>query len=115
MELKTLIHTKEQTKNQTTDMRAEAAAQDEKQQIVRIVSQVLAEALVREGILYRVATEVVEGLRQQGHRGTVYIPAGGKQARDAAIKAAFTGNNLREVCEQFNVTKSTVYRACSRR
>jgi len=44
----------------------------------------------------------------------VYIPAPNKAARDARIAWQFTGTNMADVCQQFAVSRHTVYRACQR-
>lgn len=98
------------------DTRAQAAAEDEAQQLTRKVSQILSDTFARdESLIYRLATAVIKGLRDSGHRGVVYIPAGGKAARNAAIKAEFNGTNLREVCKRHNVAPRTVYRIVNRK
>lgn len=41
----------------------------------------------------------------------VYVPVFNQRpTRDAAIRAAFNGRNLVQVCQQFGVTPTTVYR-----
>jgi Mor family transcriptional regulator len=96
------------------DMKAQAAEEDQHQQLVREVSRLLGSALAEERVIYQIASNVVEGLRERGHRGAVYIHAPGKQARNEAIKREFNGRNLKEICDRYNVAARTVYRIVSR-
>lgn len=58
------------------------------------------------------ADAVLCGMRRRIGGREIYIPAPDKTDRDAQIRAAFNGRNLREVMRQFGVSQRTVYRAC---
>ena len=45
----------------------------------------------------------------------VYVPCPDRKARDERIRQMFNGTNLQEVCEQFGLSRTAVYRICSRR
>lgn len=62
------------------------------------------------------AIQVVEWGARNGHSGSVhYWPTKFRdmspQERADAIRERFTGNNLAEVCREFDVSHMTVYRA----
>lgn len=60
------------------------------------------------------AEPIVNGLRKRFRGENIYIGNSSKAERaerDEAIRKAFNGTNLDDVCKQFNVSKNTVYRA----
>lgn len=61
------------------------------------------------------AFKLTEAQRQVAPASELYVPAPDKARRNAAIRSMFNGQNLDEVCRAFSVSKTTVYRACSRR
>ena len=62
------------------------------------------------------AAKVVETLSRELGGQAVYLPKRSpwfdRCARDLAIKRAYNGKNMRRVCEEYNVSRTTVYRAC---
>lgn len=55
---------------------------------------------------------IVEKIKQQIGGQLVYLPSpkDNHESRNQKIVAAFNGRNLRQVCDQFNVSRATVYR-----
>ncbi len=63
-----------------------------------------------------VAAIMAEFRRRMGGR-RIYVPINPPrmpekniQARDDAVRRAFNGRNMREVCKQFNIGRSTFYK-----
>lgn len=69
---------------------------------------------VSEGEATRMASAIVRGLRQRyggvrlGQRG-LYIPAPGKEERNAAVRREFDGTNGPEVMRRHGIKRSTLY------
>lgn len=58
------------------------------------------------------ALVIVEGIRARFGGSLLYIPRGAKldrAARDAEIRAAFTGHNHRELARRYGLTVSAIY------
>ena len=62
------------------------------------------------------AVQIIRTAAERGHAGVRYhlphqysLP---REERNALIRKEFKGNNLREICRKFGVSKDTVYRAC---
>ena len=60
----------------------------------------------------KAADVLLVGLRKRIGGQEVYLPAADKAKRNAAIRAAFNGRNMDEVCKVYGVSADTVYRAC---
>jgi Mor family transcriptional regulator len=60
------------------------------------------------------AREIVEGLRARLGGDDIYVPAPDRRARNARIRALFNGRNIDELCELFDLSRSTVYLICQR-
>lgn len=58
----------------------------------------------------QIAEALVRGIRKRLGGQSFYIPAPDKSARDKKIKEEFNGTNIDEVCEKYNVSKTSVYR-----
>ena len=69
---------------------------------------------VPEGEATRMAATIVQGLRQRyggvrlGQRG-LYIPAPGKEERNAAVRREFDGTNGPDVMRRHGIKRSTLY------
>lgn len=61
------------------------------------------------------AVRLGDGLRQLWGSRDVYIPASDTATRDRNIRRTFNGKNLIQVCHQFGVSPTTVYRVCGGR
>jgi Mor family transcriptional regulator len=61
------------------------------------------------------AQEIVQGLSAKFGGALVYVPCPDRKARDERIRQVFNGTNLQEVCDQFGLSRTAVYRICSRR
>lgn len=98
-------------------MRAQAAAEDDRNRVVRDITQILASALTDEHLRYMLAKAIVKGMRAMGHRGVTYIPdelTEGRADRDRAICAEFNGRNYRELGAKHDLTDRQVRRIVSR-
>lgn len=62
----------------------------------------------------RFADSLLGIMRKRNGGREIYIPAPDNSERDAAIKREFNGRNLEEVMRRYGVSRSTVYRACSK-
>ena len=58
---------------------------------------------------------VVNGLRHRVGGASIYVLAPSRSKRNAAIRKKFNGANLKEVCREFGVGKTTVYRLAGNR
>lgn len=62
------------------------------------------------------AMQIIRTAAERGHAGSdYYLPYMHNLTRDernALIRKEFRGNNLKEVCRKFCVSRRTVYRAC---
>lgn len=89
-------------------------------QIVAELQRVLAtqfDALgkpMSEAQTFQIAVLQYEAMRDLSCRGQLYLRVIRKHMRNEAIRAKFNGSNLREVCDEFDVGKTTVYRVCGR-
>lgn len=63
------------------------------------------------------AVQIIRTAAARGHAGTdYYLPHLhnlSRAERNALIRRDFKGNNLRDVCRKYSVSKTTVYRACN--
>ena len=64
------------------------------------------------------AEAIVCTAARRGHGGTdYYLPMAqhlSRRERDAQIRSQFLGNNLRDICRKFGISKTTVYRIIRR-
>ena len=71
-----------------------------------------------ETVAMDLAQSIIRAAAERGHAGSdYYLPLlrnMDRAERNAMIRTEFKGNNLREVCRKFGVSKTTVYRACRR-
>lgn len=63
----------------------------------------------------RAAAAAFTALQHQFGGQHVYIRAQESEARHAAIRAAFTGNNHQQVMHRFGISLATLYRAIGRK
>lgn len=63
-----------------------------------------------EQLIGLMAQALVDGMRKTIGGRTLYIPAKDKTVRNAAIRAAFTGSNVRELAEEFGISDRAVRR-----
>lgn len=61
------------------------------------------------------AQEIVQGLSAKFGGAMFYVPRPDRQSRDERIWQMFNGTNINEVCEQFGLSRTHVYRICRRR
>jgi Mor family transcriptional regulator len=71
-------------------------------------------------LVHIIVAAVMEALRTNLGGRRVYVPlvspakaASEIKTRDDAIRAAFNGRNIKDVCRQFEVSRATVYRITS--
>lgn len=109
------------TQPEQPQARRRAIEVEESMQLVQVVQVLLTNAMAKHGFAlpekgsYQAACEVLNGMRQYAHRGSLPIPDLFKIQRNAAIRAKFNGRNLKEVCDEFDVARTTVYRICGKR
>lgn len=58
---------------------------------------------------------VIDGLRRRVGGASIYVLAPSRRTRNIAIRKMFNGSNLKEVCQKFQVSKTTVYRLAGNR
>lgn len=67
-------------------------------------------------IAHLLALQIIRTAAERGHAGAEYylpyLHNLGREERNALIRKEFRGNNLKEVCRKFAVSRRTVYRAC---
>lgn len=61
------------------------------------------------------AVRLGHGLRERWGSNEVYIPASDTATRDRNIRRTFNGKNLIQVCQQYSVSPTTVYRVVGAR
>lgn len=84
--------------------------------LVAQMSDILRDRLaVQDPWATAMAQEIVQGLSARFGGALVYVPIPDRRARDERIRRMFNGANLQEVCEQFGLSRTAVYRICSRR
>ena len=62
-----------------------------------------------------VTGRVMDGLREAVGGQEIYFASRGVKDRNRRIRAVFNGRNMDMVCQQFGVSKTTVYRVAGRR
>lgn len=76
---------------------------------------------LKEPFASQQAAAILEGLREDfggqsiGPRGSAYMPAPSKSARNVAIKAALKVGNAAEVCKTYGISRSRLYQIVSQR
>lgn len=93
-----------------------AQIEDQAIQLQREVADIVREEIgMHEGFANDIAAAIVRGLRKRyggrtlGARGSIYIPAPDKSARNAAIRAEFNGTNADDVCRRHDISRSRLY------
>ena len=110
----------QKTEPSSPTIKEQVIAEETRLQILTVTHGAIVEGLARIGVFipekesYRVARESLDAVRRYAHRGSLHIPNLFKIERNAAIKAEFNGTNLREICDKWDVARSTVYRICGR-
>lgn len=84
--------------------------------LVRDLSEIVADDLgFKPPLADLIAQGLADGMRKRAGVAESQLGYSERVARDAAIRRAFDGGNLVEVCRQFNVGAATVYSACKKR
>lgn len=93
-----------------------AQIEDQAIQLHREVADIVREEIgMHEGFANDLAAAIVRGLRKKyggqtlGAKGSIYIPAPDKSARNAAVRAEFNGTNADEVCRKHDISRSRLY------
>lgn len=69
-----------------------------------------AEVGMNEHFASPLAAAFLRGLCERMGGREVYIPSENRAERNAAIRNLFNGTNIDKVCQQFGVSRATVYR-----
>ena len=108
MEQPPLNHTPSQSKS--------SAKRIHRMPLVGQMSEILQDRLaLQDPWATAMAQEIVQGLSARFGGNLVYVPIPDRQVRDERIRRMFNGSNLQEVCEQFGLSRTAIYRICSRR
>ena len=78
------------------------------------IADELTQVAIKFGIKKQMATDltcaILEKLKYYSGGGYLYIPKPSKEQRNREIRKRFNGVNQSQVCEQFEISKSTLYR-----
>ena len=80
-------------------------------QLERDITEVLRRELARnEQMLGLMARSIVHGMRDRLGGQELRIPAPDKAARNAEIRAKYTGANVRALAKEYDLAERTIYR-----
>lgn len=80
-------------------------------QLERDIAEVLRRELSRnEQMLGLMARSIVQGMRESLGGQELRIPAPDKSARNAEIRAKYTGANVRALAKEYDLAERTIYR-----
>lgn len=93
-----------------------AQIEDEAIQLHREFVEIVREEIgMNEAFANTMAAALVRGMRKRysgqklGAKGTIYVPAPSKAARNAAIRAEFNGTNREAVCKKYGIGRAQLY------
>lgn len=88
---------------------------EEYHRIVETIRESLAEQKISQDAVTEAALTIAMAICHEFGARRVYIPRRvpwtDRHARDRAIRNRFNGRNLDQICEEFGVSRRTVYRA----
>lgn len=110
------VDTHRQTQPNAYTTESPAQVEDKAIQLQREMAEILREEIgLNDEFANAWAAAIVRGMRVRyggqslGRKGSIYIPAPSKVARNAAIRAEFHGTNAAEICRKYNIGKTRLY------